>query len=258
MSKLSFNALSGGDDVPGRLDPRTKLVGACTLISVILLSTKAALPLAIAAFCLAQFVALGLPLKTVRYRLSLSMGMALTLAVLQIFMSGSTAFYSFSCFGVVLTATREGLRHGILLGSRAWGAGCVMLLFTSITPPHQIFRSLRWLRVPASWVDIVLLVHRYTFVLLGRAGDMVDAQKVRLGYSGVRNSLSSMGAVEGALLLGSIDQATGVFDSMRTRGYTGRMPLAAMPALSFADRLIMGAVPLAGLGLTLIVEKGFH
>lgn len=258
MSKLSFDALSGSDNFLGRLDPRTKLVGACSLISVILLTTKAAVPLAISAFCLAWFVVLGLPLRTVRSRLGLSMGMALTLAVLQTFMSGSTVLCSISGFGVVLTATRDGLSHGILLGSRVWGAGCVMLLLTSITPPCQIFLSLRWFKIPAGWVEIALLVHRYTFVLLERARDMVDAQKVRLGYSSVRNSLSSMGAMEGALLLGSIDQATGVFDAMRTRGYNGRTPFAALPALRVVDRLIMGAAPLTGLGLTLIVENGFH
>ena len=228
------------------------------MIAAVLLSSHAALPLAVTAFCLGLLFNSGLPLELTRRRLTAPVGMALTLAVVQSFSTGSTPMFSFTFFGHILTATCEGARHGALLSCRALAAGSVMLLLSSTTPADRIFISLRWFKVPEAWVEIAMLMHRYIFVLLEKSRDIIDAQKVRLGYSSIGRSLSSMGAMEGALLLGSIDQATAVFDSMRARGYNGRTPFGEMPDMSGRDRLKLAVIPLVSLGVCFMFERGLR
>ena len=77
--------------------------------------------------------------------------------------------------------------RGVLLGSRVLGAVSVMLLLSSVTPAYKIFGALRWFHVPEGWVEIALLVYRYTFLLSDQTADIAAAQRVRLGYSVVRN-----------------------------------------------------------------------
>jgi cobalt/nickel transport system permease protein len=118
------------------------------------------------------------------------------------------------------------------------------LLFSSITPAHTFFSALRWFRVPQGWVEIALLMYRYTFALLDRAADVAAAQKVRLGYSGVGQSLSSMGRLAGIVLIHSFDQAGRTYEAMILRGYKGSVPFAPLPALpkkEFAYTIVASA-----------------
>jgi len=254
MFNLSLDGFANKDGALRRLDPRTKLAWALSATLAILMSSDVFFSAAIAALCIGQFLCLGLPKKIVLSKAAASLGMALMLAICQTFMTGSTPLFSFSFAGMMLTATREGLQHGILLSSRALGAGSVMLLLSAVTPAYEIFLTLRWLGLPASLVEIAMLIYRYAFVLLERAGDIMTAQKIRLGYSGIGNSLSSMGTLEGALMLGSIDQAAAVFESMRVRGYNGRMPFGAMPRIKSLDRCLACLAPLVALAVSLAMR----
>ena len=109
------------------------------------------------------------------------------------------------------------------MGSRVLGSVSVVLLLSSVTPAHRIFHSLRWLGVPRGWVEIATLMYRYIFTLLDQTADVLAAQRVRLGYSGLKRSLVSLGVLTGAVIVQSLEQATRTYEAMSLRGYQGQI-----------------------------------
>lgn len=243
------------DNVLRRLDVRLKMGVAAALFAAILCSTSTVLPLAAFFLSIVTMLALGIPFKVVFRRFLPSLGIALMIVALQAFLTGRTPLFSISTGGLTLTATREGLAQGALTGSRVLGSVGSLLLLGSVTPAHEIFRALRWCKMPEVWVEIAMLMYRYVFVFLDKAADMASAQRVRLGYSGFRNSLSSVGSLMGAVVLCSVEQSFRTHEAMIARGYVDEYPFGQMDRLSWKMCFIMlGAV--LGIGFVFLIIEG--
>ncbi len=235
MFELFSDIFACRDNALTRMDPRPKMVIAFTLIVAVVLSKQALFPLLVFVSCTAGMLWLRMPVKLVLLRLVGPMGIVLVLVVLQAFLTGVTPVASFSLVGWKLVATEDGLMRGVLLGSRVLGAVSVMLLLSSVTPAYRIFAGLRWFHVPEGWVEIALLVYRYTFVLLEQTADIASAQMVRLGYSTLGRSLTSAGVLAGTVVARSMDQAMRTYEAMTLRGYQGRLPIGPLAALKARD-----------------------
>jgi cobalt/nickel transport system permease protein len=242
------------DNVLTRLDPRVKLVVAGIAILTIIVSSHVFLPLTVFAVSLTTVLALRLPLRLVMMRLAAPMGIVCVLVILQSLLIGSTPIFSFSVMGWSINFMREGAWRGILMGSRVLGAVSVVLLLSSVTQAHQIFQALRWLGVPKGWVEVAMLMYRYIFALLDQACDVMAAQRLRLGYAGLRRSVTSLGNLAGAVLVQSMDQATRTYDAMKLRGYKGYMPFGPLRSLSTREIWIMGILTGIMLCTYLLIE----
>jgi cobalt/nickel transport system permease protein len=113
------------------------------------------------------------------------------------------------------------------------------LLLSSITPAHRIFHALRVLGMPRGWVEVALLMYRYIFTVLDLVSDMISAQRVRLGYSGVKRGLASLATVAGTIVVRALDQAERTHEAMQLRGFRGDIPLGRMRPLLRRDWLLM-------------------
>jgi cobalt/nickel transport system permease protein len=213
------------------IDPRVKLVVALAAILLVLVSARPALPLLIALAALATMAALGFPLRIVAARLSVPLGMVFVVFALRLFTTSGEPFFALHLAGVMFNATREGLRAGSLAAARVLAATSVLVLLGMVAPAHALFRALLWFRVPRSLVEIGLLMYRFIFVLLDIAADMATAQTLRLGYRGAARSLRSVGALAGAVLVKSLDQAARTSEAMVLRGYAGTMPIGVLRPL---------------------------
>ena len=243
LSELFSDLFARQDNLLARVDPRTKCIVALAALLAVIFSTKPLLPLLVFACCVGATVAIGLPKRLIALRLAAPMGMAAVLLVLQSVLTGSTPLWVFSPFGIHLAVTSEGLHAGLLIASRVLGGMSVMLLLSSVTPAHQMFHAMHALGVPQGWVEIALLMYRYIFVLLDLTADVTAAQKVRLGYAGVRRGLASASLVGGSVILRSMDQAVRTNEAMRVRGYHGTIPLAPMPRLTCRDgRIVLASL----------------
>lgn len=131
-----------------------------------------------------------------------------------------------------LTATREGLLGGALIASRVLGALGVATVLCRNTSIQELSATLHWARVPDAWIEIAVLMHRYLHLFADQAVRIVSAQKVRLGYSGCRQSFRSAGSLAGMVILHSLDQAQRSHEAMTARGYRGFLPLPSCPPLS--------------------------
>jgi cobalt/nickel transport system permease protein len=227
-----------------RVDPRTKLILTLLLIFCTILSEMVWFPLVVFTCCLVAMALIRIPPGLVLLRLCGPLGIVAVLIVLQMFLSGSTPLVTLHFGPWTLIASKEGLARGILLGSRVLAAVSTVILLGSVTPAHKIFAALRWFKVPEGWVEIAMLVYRYTFSLLDQTSDVLTAQRARLGYSSVKTSLSSVGVVAGTVLIRAMDQAMRTYEAMTLRGYQGSMPFGPLPALGQQDvRILTVGIP---------------
>lgn len=242
MFDLFLDIFTYRDNVLRRVDARAKLTVILAVILAVLLSHRILLPLCVVGLCAGTLLALRLPPRLVLFRLSVPLGVVVVLLVLQSLLIGTTPLMRVNVAGYPLTVMREGAAQGLLTGARVLGAVSAMLLLSSSTPAYEIFHALRWFRFPREWVEVAMFMYRYTFALLDMADDIQSAQRVRLGYTGFRRSMSSAGVLAGSLLVRSIDQAARTQEAMRLRGYREAMPFGRMPAMRAADQWLVVVV----------------
>ena len=256
MLELFADIFSYRENAGTRMDARVKLVLCLTALLGVILSTRPVLPLAVFFLCLGGMLALRTPPRLILVRLAAPLGLVGVLILLQAFLFGQNEIASFSLLGIKFRVFAEGVRRGLLLGSKVLGAGSAVLLFSVVTPAHRIFHALLWFRLPRGWVEIAMLMYRYIFSLLDDTADVASAQRVRLGYNGVRRSLSSIGSLAGAVSIRALDQAASTHEAMTLRGYRGMLPFGPLPALRGLDLGIMAGSIATMVGVCLLLERG--
>jgi cobalt/nickel transport system permease protein len=249
MIELFSDIFTNRENALMETDARIKLIVALFAILLAILSEGPKFSAVL--FLVAVFIlfALRLPWKHVFARFLVPFGTITVLGVLQLFMTDGYAIFSIQLPHFALTATREGFLNTIHIGARILGAVGMVVVLGVITPAHDVFRALLWLRVPRTWVEVAMLMYRYIFVLLEITMDMATAQKLRLGYSGTAMSLKSAGALTGAVILRSIDQSERTSEAMLLRGYVGELPVGRMAPFTFRIGLITAAICTALLGI---------
>lgn len=106
---------------------------------------------------------------------------------------------------------------GSLAGHALAGSAAVLLLATT-TPVSDLLPALRRARVPAAVVEVASVVYRLLFVLLGSLHTIREAQTARMGYSSIRRSYRSSGALAAAVLTRSWDRARRMQEGLAGRG----------------------------------------
>jgi cobalt/nickel transport system permease protein len=126
-------------------------------------------------------------------------------------------------------------------------AGLTCLLFLALTTPAtDLVAGLRRLGVPAEITEMALLIYRFLFLLSDTAVAMNAAQASRLGHTGARRRLMSLGCLVANLLPRALDRARRLEVGLAARGWDGEMRVLRPQT----------AVSLPGLILVLAVEAG--
>lgn len=207
------------------IEARTKIAFTVIALVINLLSPTMYTPIAIALFCLAALIAVGIPPKLLALRLTMPLVMAAVVLITQIFFYGTTPLFTIPFWGFHLVGYEEGLARGFLIMSRVIGGVSLILFLSMSTPANKLLLAATWFRVPKIFVELALLVYRYIFVLLEEIVTIKDAQRVRLGYRNWQQSIRSVGTLGGSLVLRAYDRAERVFEAMIARGYTGAMTI---------------------------------
>jgi cobalt/nickel transport system permease protein len=143
--------------------------------------------------------------------------------------------------GVTPASATEGARVlAVSLGSIA------STLFLALTTPlADITDQLRRWRVPSLFIELMVIVYRFIFVLLETAESMYTAQQARLGYSTTRRALRSAAVLASNLYLRANARATALFTALTARGYNGDLRvLMDRPAWSVRRILAFTALDL--------------
>jgi cobalt/nickel transport system permease protein len=174
-------------------------------------------------------------------------GLALRLPLAFITLGALTSVVSLGDDGLGW-APDAAARAGSLAGSALAGSAAVLLLATT-TPLSDLLPALRRLGVPSAVVEVASVVYRLLFVLLDSLRTIREAQTARMGYSSVRRSYRSAGALAAAVLTRSWERARRMQEGLAGRGMeTG---LRVLPEVLPSSRVFLGT---AVLGLAAVVS----
>ncbi|HEU5317118.1 MAG TPA: cobalt ECF transporter T component CbiQ [Chloroflexota bacterium] len=212
--------------------------------------------------CLAATRMAGIPLvvflRFVRLPLGFVLAGALSMAVSVVDPSAALASLPVGRWQVGVAPA------GLSQAVRVFGvsAACIAAgTFLALTTPvADIGAQLRRWRVPGLFVELLLLVYRFVFVLVETAQSIHLAQEARLGYVTRRRTLHSVGLLVSSLLVRALARADALFTALSARGYTGRLDVldeefawsrrnlglvaaAAVAQLAFAIATRLGGLP---------------
>ncbi len=227
------------------VDPRTRLLAAGLLLTLVISSRSSAFPWQVAGICLPVALIAGMQPRLLALRLLHPLFIAVVILTLKTFLGEGEATVLFNAGAFSLAGRPEGLHEGLLISSRIMGAVSVAVLLSQVMTFTETIAALAWLRVPRGLVEVSLFAWRALFMLYDDAGIVYTAQKNRLGYCGMRRGLRSFGAMAGMLTIRAFDSSQAMTVAMTQRGYDGRLPLLR------GSRL--GGVQLAGLSVFAIL-----
>lgn len=121
----------------------------------------------------------------------------------------------------VLQFTQEGLELGLLVIMRAVAGLTVMLFFASSTPIPQFANALRQLRMPKELVELIVLIYRYSFLLLEQVETMYVAADCRLGFRGHMNKFKTTAKLAVGVFTRSLDMAERSQVALNNRSFRG-------------------------------------
>lgn len=213
------------DNILLRVDARVKILVALTVLIMVLSYRGFTLPLLITLFCLSLCIKMRIPLKVFMLRFSEPLFIAFVVLLLKLFFSGEDVLFSVNLMGLGIVGHKDGLMDGLNIVSRILGAVSVVAVLGFSTPFAELMAGLSWLKIPGSFIEILMFAYRYIFVLSEDAMVIYNAQKNRLGYSNIRRGLSSFGTLAGSLTLKAFENSQNTAVAMVQRGYDGNMPM---------------------------------
>ncbi|NHJ13289.1 MAG: hypothetical protein EAX95_06405 [Candidatus Thorarchaeota archaeon] len=176
-------------------------------------------------------ILVGGTLARTRWRFVLSLAAKFEIVILfwvllMPFLYGQTVAATLSLPIGVLNIYAEGIEFGLLLGFRMFA---LILLFISVLSHMTLsgfIGALRTLRIPSSILGSLLIMLRYIPLFIEERQQMQDAQSLRGFERGTRmERIKSLGFLVGSNIDRAFDRSIAVYESMKLRGFGGKMVL---------------------------------
>lgn len=114
-------------------------------------------------------------------------------------------------------------KQGILVSLKSLGAVSCMYFFSLNTPMNDLFNFLRKTKLPILVTELMELMYRFIFVVWDEAMKMRVAQTSRLGYYGLKNSITSCGDLVSMLFIRAFKRVDRINSALESRGYDGSL-----------------------------------
>ncbi len=218
---LDADRLASREGLLQRLDPRVKLGAMLGLIvlAVYVTSLTVLLGLFLLAVALAQASRIGIGRLARRAWLGVLAFTGL-IALPALFLVPGDVILTLPVLS--WTVSLQGARSAAFLLGRSETTATFALLLVLTTPWPHLLKAMRAFRMPVAIVVILGMTHRYVFVLLQAASQMLEARRSRLvGHLSPRDKRRLATATAGALLGKALETSTEVHLAMISRGYRG-------------------------------------
>ena len=228
-----------------------KLAAGLGAIVLCLLSTGYASPLFIALLLSAAVLLLArVDIRTYAELFLVPLWFALmSAAVIVLISGGEHLFWSWDPLPFLsLSVSRESINYGFFILCRVVGGMSALLFIALTTPMTDLFVVMRKVRVPDFVIDLAMIIYRTIFFLMDQVRQIYNAQVMRLGYSGWRESITTFSMLCGAAFIASWDAGDDLVRAMDARCYDGKFAL-------LGENRPVELRPLAGLALFLVVAS---
>ncbi len=128
-----------------------------------------------------------------------------------------------------IAISSQGLHTAIIIVCRGLGAVACLLFLCLTTPAADISWLLGRLRLPGLLIELLDLTYRCIFILAGAAETITTAQSSRLGYSTMKSTYRSLGALAAAIIIRSLANARLLQQAFDSRCGDGPMRVLHAP-----------------------------
>ncbi len=229
-----LDRLSYKDTIIHNIDARVKVIGAIAYIIAVLSFPKYAVIPLIPFFSFQIFsIIIGeIPISFIIKRIFVVSPFILFIAIFNPFFDRNTAFYLFNIpisYGILSFFSI--LIKFVLTVS-------IIIILISTTSFSGLCYAMRCFKVPEIFVNQLLFMYRYIFVLAEEAMRMVRAKELR-SFNKKGLELKFYVKLAGNLLIRSLNRAERIYYAMLSRGYNGNMPYNKRKKLGFPDLLFI-------------------
>lgn len=228
-----------------------KLAAGLSALLLCLLSTGYVAPLLIALILSAAVLLLArVDIRTYMELFFVPLWFALlSAAVIVLISGGENGFWSWEPLPFLsLSVSRESINTGFFILCRVIGSMSALVFIALTTPMTDLFVVMRKCHIPGHVVDLAMIIYRTIFFLLDQVRQIYNAQVMRLGYSGWRESIMSFSMMCGAAFITSWDAGDDLIQAMDARCYDGKFAL-------LGENRPVELRPLAALALFLLVAS---
>ena len=165
-------------------------------------------------------------------------GLALGGAILTIFVgcivilfvtAGENMLFQGTFLGIGYSITDGGLRLATLVLVRSIAGMTVMLSFATSTPVPYLAHAMRQVHISKEVPELVILIYRYSFLLLEELHTMWTAASCRLGFHGLKNRFRTTSKIAVGLFIRSIDITDRAQIALQCRNFNGEFPSYRLP-----------------------------
>lgn len=126
-----------------------------------------------------------------------------------------------------VTSSQAGIKRGVQMILTALASVSSLYVLSFHTPLTEILDVLKKLHVPGLFIELMLLVYRFIFILMESASAILTAQKARLGNRNLKTSIQSFGEMAAVVFVRSLKQSDALYNAMESRCYDGEIRVLA-------------------------------
>jgi cobalt/nickel transport system permease protein len=245
------------------VNPYLKLAGALGAILLCLSSTSFIAPFAIAILLSLGILFLArVDLRTFGELFVAPFSFALTGAlVITLLFGGGEPLWSWSPLPwLMLSITRGSINEGIFVLCRVAGGMSAMIFIALTTPMTDLFIVMRRCHVPEPVLDLAMMIYRTIFMIMDQLVQTYQAQRMRLGYSSIRESIRSFSNLCGSVFIASWIAGEDLIRAMDARCYSGKFamlgeiqPVEGKPLLAVIGFLLVSSAIVVSTGNITII-----
>ena len=131
--------------------------------------------------------------------------------------------YSISMPGIKVGVSASSLYVAGKLFSKSMGAVSCLYFLTLTVPVTEIINILRKLKTPVLFLELLMLVYKFIFILLETINRIYISQNSRLGYRNYISSYRSLGKMIASTFIISLKRYQDIFNALESRCFTGDM-----------------------------------
>ncbi|HUW43166.1 MAG TPA: energy-coupling factor transporter transmembrane component T [Thermoplasmata archaeon] len=207
-----------------KVDPRTKFLALIALLIVASLATAPEVALAFGLFSLALAAISRIPVKHLLVNMAIVVPFATAVALSAIIIGRPE-----SAIPMVIRMT---------------GSVLIAIVIATTTPVFDQIRALQGFHLPNVFTSMLLFAYRFIFVFVDELERMKLARiargfSLKRGHILKKRTMDTIAQTLGMLFIRVNQRAVRVFDSLRSRGYSGIAVVRRPLALGLADVLFM-------------------
>lgn len=187
-----------------------------------------------AAFPLFVILVSNMPVKAMLKRLAL-------LSPFIVMLAAANPFFDRRPFLTVgeITLT-AGTVSGIVIVGKSFVLIAAIITLSMIVPFYRLCSALRGFRVPEVFITQLMLLYRYSFLLVEEAVALQKARKIR-SFGGNGKEFFTTAKMIGALLLRTNERGERIYRGMLARGFSGKVHHAGEEPFKAKDFLFVSA-----------------